>query len=62
MTKKRSDEIRRVMAENPACTVKVGDVTLTHVTTWKKHKVIWIDYAGRVSEIDLGPRGAKVIA
>lgn len=61
MTKKRSEEIRRIIRANPGCTVRLGDMTVTRVASEGKHQVIWIDYAGRVSEIDLGPRGAEVI-
>jgi hypothetical protein len=62
MTRKRSEEIRRVMLSSPESTVRLGDMLVTGVMKAGKHQVIWIDYAGRVSEIDLGPRGARVLA
>ena len=63
VTKRRSREIReKVIDLNPGSTVRLGPLTVTFVYAHRGHQVVWIDYAGRVSEIDLGPRGARVIA
>jgi hypothetical protein len=62
VNKRRSEEIRRVMSSSPKSTVRLGDILITLVAGHGKHQVVWIDYSGRVSEIDLGPRGARVLA
>jgi hypothetical protein len=62
VTLKESRAISKLMNANPRCAVRLTNgLRIGNVCSHRGHQVVWIEYAGRVTELDLGPRGVKIV-